>query len=47
MFSFKLALLIISACWYNKIVENYVPVAQLDRVAVSETVGRGFESHRA
>lgn len=24
-----------------------MPVAQLDRVAVSEAVGRGFESHRA
>lgn len=30
-----------------RLIATYAPVAQLDRVSVSETGGRGFESRRA
>lgn len=34
--------------WYNKLSRReHAPVAQLDRVADFESVGRGFESLRA
>lgn len=33
--------------WFAIMIEQFAPVAQLDRVSVSEAEGRGFDSRRA